>query len=553
MQYVCRAEGDPAPLGSFPPWFSALLRARGIRSDQEARAFLSPSLAGLHDPFLLPDMQKTVSLIRDAVRRRDLVLVWGDYDADGVCAASILLETLREEGADVRFHLPSRHREGYGLNADGIRKIAAAGVKLLITVDCGISNREEAALAKSLGVSVIITDHHTPPEILPEADAVMDPLLGDYPFRYLCGAGVALKIAQALQGLPGAEKRLDLAALATVADIVPLQGENRVIVSEGLKRIAASPRPGLRALVRAAGLTPPLSGGDLAFRLGPRLNAPGRLESAARVVTLLTRADEPQALEIASSLEEMNRRRQSEESAVSAEAEEQILRRFVPGQDRLLLAAKEGWNPGLVGLAAGRLCQKYHLPAVVLSVREDHTAVGSCRSVPGVNMVDLLSRCADLLLRFGGHAGAAGLSVAEENIPALAARLNRILLEEADPSVFVPSAEYDLEREAGSWTEEDLRLLDLLEPTGCGNPAPVFLQSGADLVSGRRVGRDGAHWKLRLRDRDGMEVDGIAFGLGAEADQCYSRVDALYCPVRNDFGGRVRIEARVESVRPVPE
>lgn len=549
IQFVRRTEADPSPLGSFPPWFSALLRARGIRSEQEARDFLAPSLAGLHDPFLLAGMRKTVELVRTAVRRQDLVLIWGDYDADGVCAASILLETLREEGANVKFHLPGRHREGYGLNADGIRKIADAGVKLLITVDCGISNREETALAKSLGLTVIITDHHTPPDILPEADVLMDPLLGDYPFRYLCGAGVALKIAQALQGLQGAEKRLDLAAVATVADLVPLQGENRVIVSQGLRRIAVSPRPGLRALIRLSGITPPFNSGDLAFRLGPRLNAPGRLESAAPAVTLLTRADESQAQEIAVRIEEMNRRRQAEETVVAAEAEEQIL--LDPGlkQDRILFAAKEGWNPGLIGLAAGRLCRKYHRPVIVLSVREDHTAVGSCRSVPGVHMFDLLARCADLLIRFGGHAQAAGLSLSEENIAALKGRLNRILLEEADPSVFVPSAEYDLEREAGSWTEADLQLLDLLEPAGCGNPAPVFLQSGAELVSGRRVGRDGAHWKLCLRDRNGAEVDGIAFGLGEEAEKNGPRVDALYCPVRNDFGGRVRIEARIEAVR----
>lgn len=556
MRFVQRAAPAGAPEASLPPeaypaWFAALLRARGIRSEAEARAFLSPSLAGLHDPFLMPDMAKAADLLREAVRRRDLVLVWGDYDADGVCSAAILLETLQELGALAKFHLPDRRREGYGLNADGVRKAAEAGVKLLVTVDCGISSVQEAALAKSLGMTVIITDHHELPETLPEADAVLNPLLGGYPFPRLCGAGVALKIAQALQGLPGVEKRLDLAAIATVADIVPLQGENRVIVAEGLKRIASSPRPGLQALVRAAGLTPPITAMDLAFRLGPRLNAAGRLEGAAQAVTLLTRAQEPVAGQMAAKLDDLNAARQKQEMALVTAAQEQLARDFSPERDRVLVVAGEGWNPGLIGLAAGRLCKQYTLPAIVLSVREDGTAVGSCRSIPGVHIFALLSRCADLLVRFGGHAQAAGLTVEISALPALKSRLNGILLEETDPSVFVPSAEYDLVRQAGSWTEQDLRLLDQLEPTGCGNPPPVFLQPGAGLVSGRRVGSEGAHWKLRLRDADGFEVDGIAFNLGPDSERIGPRFDALYVPVRNTFGGRTRIEARIEAVSPL--
>ena len=259
--------GEAGPsLAGLPDWLSAMLRARGIDTEEKAGRFLSPSLKDLHDPFLLDGMEKTVSLLRGAVSRGETILVYGDYDADGVCAASILLEMLHEEGASLAYRIPSRHGEGYGLHADAVREIADR-CSLLITVDCGISNAEEVALAKSLGLTVIVTDHHQPPETLPPADVVMDPLLGGYPCSYLCGAGVALKICQAMQGLSGVEKRLDLAALATVADVVPLLDENRVIVREGLRRIECTSRPGLKALMASAAVGPSLRAEDLAFRL----------------------------------------------------------------------------------------------------------------------------------------------------------------------------------------------------------------------------------------------------------------------------------------------
>ena len=249
-----------------PAWFSSLLYARGIRTEEEASRFLNPSADDLHDPFLLPGMRETVSLLRAAIADGKTIMVYGDYDADGVCASSILMEVLHEEGASLAYRIPSRHTEGYGLNAEAVRDIARKA-QLLITVDCGVSNVDEVALAKELGLTVIITDHHQPPEVLPQADVVMDPLLGDYPFPGLCGAGVALKICQALQGMAGVEKRLDLAAIATVADVVPLRDENRIIVSEGLKRIAATARPGLRALLASAGLTPPYSAASMILKI----------------------------------------------------------------------------------------------------------------------------------------------------------------------------------------------------------------------------------------------------------------------------------------------
>ena len=544
-RFIRRGHGEPLSFEGLPDWMSALLSARGITTEEEAKRFLSPSLSGLHDPFLMPGMAETVRLLRDAVSAGKTILVYGDYDADGVCAASILLETLHEEGASLAYRIPSRHTEGYGLHEAAVREIAAKA-SLLITVDCGVSNDKEVALAKELGLTVIITDHHQPPEVLPPADVVMDPLLGGYPFPGLCGAGVALKICQALQGMPGVEKRLDLAALATVADVVPLRDENRVIVREGLRRMESTARPGLRALMASAGVQPPLDAGHLAFRLGPRLNAAGRLGDAKLGVHLLLTADPAKAEQIARMLEESNRRRQDLEREITASALTQLSLETLADAHVVIVAGKD-WNPGLIGLTAGRLCERFHLPAVALSLQGD-TAVGSCRSIPGVNIFRMLSSCADLLEHFGGHEQAAGLTVRTENIPALRERLETAIASAAPEECFLPSMEYDLAVPFRTWTPETLKLLSLLEPTGCGNPAPLFLLRDAEVQSLRRVGRDGTHLKLCVLDEDLSVVDGIAFGLGDTADEAPRKLDLLYRPVLNDFRGRVSVEAQVAAI-----
>ena len=547
-RFIRRCPDSVPALTGFPGWFSALLYARGIRTDEEARRFLDPSLADLHDPFLLHGMEQTVSLLREAIAAGRTIMVYGDYDADGVCAASILMETLHEEGASLAYRIPSRHTEGYGLNMDAVREIAEKA-SLLITVDCGVSNVEEVALAKELGLTVIITDHHQPPEVLPPADVVMDPLIGDYPCPYLCGAGVALKICQAMQGMAGVEKRLELAAIATVADVVPLLDENRVIVREGLRRTAASTRPGIRALLETSGATPPLTAEHFGFRLAPRLNAAGRLGDAKLGVHLLLTPDEAKARNIALMLEQANRERQELERTITAQALEQLSLEEL-AYAHVILVSGENWNPGLIGLTAGRLCEKFRLPAIALSLREDGTAVGSCRSVPGVNIFRMLSACADLLERYGGHEQAAGLCVRTENIPLLRDRLEKEISSSVPEETFLPSMDYDLAVPFRTWTSETLALLDRLEPTGCGNPPPLFLLQGAEIRNARRVGRDGAHLKLSLIDEDLSAVEGIAFSRGDLADEDLMSLDLLYRPIRNSFGGRTTIEAQVAAINP---
>ena len=570
-RFIRRSHAGTPSFSDMPSWFASLLSTRGITTDEEAQKYLSPSLSDLHDPFLLPGMAETVSLLRRAIAENRTIMVYGDYDADGVCASSILMETLHEEGASLAYRIPSRHTEGYGLNADAVREIAGKA-QVLITVDCGVSNVEEVALAKELGLTVIITDHHQPPEVLPLADVVMDPLLGGYPFPGLCGAGVALKICQALQGMAGLEKRLDLAAIATVADVVPLQDENRIIVREGLKRIETTTRPGLRALLKVSGLlnTTPnvcdpkvqgdrkalvasadaksssLSSDDLAFRLGPRLNAAGRLGDARLGVHLLLTPDPAKAENIAALLEEANRTRQRFEREMTGEALTQLDLATL-AVSHVILVSGEDWNPGLIGLTAGRLCERFHLPAIALSVHGE-TAVGSCRSIPGINIYRMLRSCDDLLERFGGHEQAAGLTVKAENIPLLRERLEKAISAAAPEETFLPAMEYDLAVPFRTWTPDSMSWLSRLEPTGCGNPAPLFLLQGAEVQSVRRVGKDGTHLKLCVLDEDLSVVEAIAFGAGDAADENPRKLDLLYRPILNGFRGRTAVEAQVTAL-----
>ena len=402
LRFVKRGPRDAQPIGDLPIWLSALLRARGVDTEEKAQRFLYPSVEHLHDPFLMQGMDKAVRIIREAVAGGFPIIVYGDYDVDGVCATSILLETLREMGADPAFRIPSRHGEGYGLNCEAVREMAET-CRLLITVDCGVTNHEEVRLAQMLGMTVIVTDHHQLADTPSPADAVLNPLLGDYPFRRLCGAGVALKLTQALLGMDAVMRRIDLAALATVADIVPLIDENRVIVREGLRLMADSRRPGLHALMAVSDVHPPVNAGHVGFRLAPRINAGGRLEDAAQGVLLLTAPDAETADPIAMHLESANQQRQAMEQDITQQALSMIPEQVDFLTDRVIILMGEGWNHGVICLVAGRICEKYHFPTIVLTRNEEGIAVGSGRSIPGVNIHGMLMTCKDLFLRFGGH------------------------------------------------------------------------------------------------------------------------------------------------------
>ncbi|MBQ3157290.1 MAG: single-stranded-DNA-specific exonuclease RecJ [Clostridia bacterium] len=548
LQFIKRGPRDAQPIGDLPNWLSALLRARGVDTPEKAARFLYPDLAHLHDPFLLQGMDKAVRIIREAIAGGFPIIVYGDYDVDGVCATSILLETLREMGAAPDFRIPSRHGEGYGLNCDAVREMAESH-RLLITVDCGVTNHEEVRLAQLLGMTVIVTDHHQLADTSSPADVVLNPLLGEYPFRRLCGAGVALKLTQALLGMEAVLRRIDLAALATVADIVPLIDENRIIVREGLRRMADSQRPGLRALLQVSDVHPPVNAGHVGFRLAPRLNAGGRLEDAAQGVLLLTAEDAATADPIAMHLEAANQQRQAIEQEITRKAIGMIGECVDFCTDRVIILMGEGWNHGVIGLAAGRICEKYHFPTIVLTKNEEGIAVGSCRSIPGVNIHGMLSLCKDLFLRFGGHEQAAGLTMQSELVPELRRRLNLAINENCDLTCYIPRKEYDLTVRLQEVDLEMIDRLELLQPTGYGNPNPVFLARDTHLQQAQRVGKTRTHLKVTLLEGQTLR-DGIAFGKGDLADEGLDRVDVLFTPERNEFRGRVTPQLMVEALTP---
>ena len=513
-----------ASLG-LPERLLELLLDREIDTPEKIERYLHPKREDLLDPMLMQDMDKAVNVIRDAIEKHEEITVFGDYDVDGVTATAILLTYLRKQGAQVGFYIPDRHGEGYGLNIAAIEQIATHS-KLLITVDCGITCAAEVARAKELGMRVIVTDHHQLGPQIPECEAVLNPLLGHYPFRRLCGAGVAFKLVQAMGGTEAIEPLWELAALATIADIVPLMDENRVIVYYGLAAMAATQRPGLIALMESAGVDmQKVSSSDVAFRMAPRINAGGRLALASRGVQLLTTRRMDTAREIAEELNQDNIRRRELEIEFFQQADEMTRQQIDFMNERAIVVCGEGWNPGVIGLAASRLVEKYKWPTILLS-RDGDICVGSARSIPGVNIHEAMSTCRDLFIRFGGHAQAAGLTIEAKNVPEFKRRLSEAIREQAAPEAFIPTEEYDLELELSEITEAFVDAFSAMQPTGFGNPAPVFCVRGVHTTDVRTIGKDGAHLRMRLAQGSDMR-SAIGFRMGDRAANLPEVIEAI--------------------------
>ncbi|MDR1262956.1 MAG: single-stranded-DNA-specific exonuclease RecJ [Oscillospiraceae bacterium] len=529
----------------YPIALARLLARHGVETPEQAREFLNPSEKQLRDPFVLTGMLRATEVIGQAVNAGERITIFGDYDVDGICAAALLSEALIRHGANVSVHIPERHGEGYGLTIPALERLRP-GCDLLITVDCGITAVDEARWAKMNSLRLIITDHHEPLDTLPCCEALVDPAINAPKGSPLCGAGVAFKLVQALYGWSEASRALDLVAMATVADLVPLLGENRVIVALGLEAIQRTERIGLRALINVAGLEgKPLNAGHVGFQLTPRLNSAGRIGNAARNVDLLLTCDQDEAREIADELNANNERRQTIQRVLTKEAEKRALEITDFRRDRLVAPDGVGWNTGVIGLAASALTDKYHLPAIVFSVDEKDgalIAVGSARSIPGVHIQRAMFTCRDLFTRFGGHAQAAGCTLPAERLPELRERLNRAIIEQTDPEAFIPSERYDAVITLRDMTIQFIETLKQLEPHGIGNPAPTFLISDARTANARKVGADRRHLKLRLF-QDNVGVDGIAFG---QADQYADRLEDLpdrmdalvHCSINEYMGAR---------------
>ena len=481
---------------------AGVLSARGVTDPTDALALIEGE-EELSDPMLLADMDKACERIMEAIDAEQAIVVFGDYDVDGVTATALLYQHLKGMGANVKCMLPSREGDGYGLSKNAIRSIHDKGGQLIVTVDNGISAVEEAAFAAELGIDLIITDHHLPPDTLPQAVAVVDPRRADdhSPFKGLCGAGVAFKLCAALDGCPP-EEMLDycgdLAAVGTVADVMPLVGENRTLVRAGLRQLQQTDRPGLVALLDEVGLTgKTVSAENVSYAIAPRINAAGRMDSAVTALQLVLCEDEERAAELAHRLSEINAARQQTETDIYQAAQEQLKAQPELLRDRVVLLCGSDWHPGVIGIVASRLVEKLSRPVIVVSIDENGEGKGSGRSVQGFNLHAAIASCADILLRFGGHAMAAGLSVRRENLDELRRRLNEWAAREC-PVLRVPPLECDLSIHLDRVSIEAVRRLDDLAPYGAENPTPIFLVEKAT-VDGIYPVSDGRHTRLRLR------------------------------------------------------
>lgn len=524
-----------------------LLMDRGIDTPEKIDRYLHPKMDHLYDPMLMQDMDKAVAVVRDAIDKGEEIVVFGDYDVDGVTATAILLTYLRKQGATVSYYIPDRHGEGYGLNLAAVEQIASHA-KLLITVDCGITCPVEVARAIELGMRVIVTDHHQLGPELPQCSAVLNPLLGSYPFRRLCGAGVAFKLVQALGGIEAIESLWELAALATIADIVPLLDENRVIVYHGLRAMAASQRPGLIALMESASVDAKnVSASDVAFRMAPRINAGGRLALASRGVELLTTRRLDAAREIAAELDQDNTKRREIEMEIFAQADEKTRAEIDFLTERAIVVCGEGWNPGVIGLAASRLVEKYKWPAILLA-QDGEVCVGSARSIPGVDIHQAMSACRDLFVRFGGHAQAAGLTIEKKNVAEFKRRLTDAILDQSEPEAFIPTEEYDLELELADMTEELVQAFASMQPTGFGNPAPVFCVRGVHTTDVRAIGKENAHLRMRLSGGSEMR-SAIGFRMGDRVQSMPEVIEAVVGLSINVWQERRSVQCELRQIK----
>ncbi|MGG2952840.1 single-stranded-DNA-specific exonuclease RecJ [Geobacillus stearothermophilus] len=498
------------------PLLARLLVRRGVRTASEAAAFLNPLRQPFHDPFLLDGMERAIQRLKRAIDAGERVLVYGDYDADGVCSTSVMVSALKEAGASVEFYIPNRFTEGYGPNMAAFRSAKERGVSVIVTVDNGIAAVKEIAAANEWGMDVIVTDHHEPGPVLPEAHAIIHPKQpgSTYPFRDLAGVGVAFKVAHALLGrVP--RHLLDLVAIGTIADLVPLVGENRLFVAHGLEALRATERIGLRALFRQCRIdAAAINEQTVGFVIAPRLNAAGRLGGADPAVALLMTDDENEAVQLAAEMDELNRERQQLVAQIAEEAADMVRRQFPPEEHRVLVVAGEGWNAGVVGIVASKLVEQFYRPAVVLSIdREKGIAKGSARSIHGFDLFASLSQCRDLLPHFGGHPMAAGMTLALDDVEELRQRLNDIAAETLSEDDFTPPTFIDASCSIAELTLSAARSLERFAPFGVGNPRPLVLIEGASVETMRRVGANGAHMKA-VFSQDGAAIDAIGFGLG---------------------------------------
>jgi single-stranded-DNA-specific exonuclease len=546
------------------PLAARLLVNRGITGIEAAREFLSPSLQRLHDPFLMHGMAEAVQRLTRALQNQESIVIYGDYDVDGITATAVLSWFFRDIGVSVPYYLPHRMREGYGLNAEAVRTLANQGTRVLITVDCGITGHQEVQLARRLGMDVIVTDHHQVPPTLPDAVAVLNPHQSacGYPAKELAGVGVAFKLVMALRGwlrqesrwagkTPNLRRHLDLVALGTIADIAPLQGENRILVKHGLQELTHSAKPGVQTLKQVTHLAEQIIGPrQVGFTLAPRLNAAGRLAAAQAGVELLLSEDGTQAERLALYLDSVNRERQLVQAQIYAEAKAAIEGDGGVQSRWAIVLASEHWHPGVVGIVASKLVEEYGRPTVLIGLEGD-IGKGSGRSIAAFHLYNALDACRELLAGFGGHEHAAGLRIHRGQVPRFEESLNRLAREQLSIADCTPRLPIDAEVRLPEIDDSLLQFVEQLEPFGEGNPQPMLLAHGVEVVGAPAlVGREQQHLRLTFR-QGGRLVRGIGFSLSERlADAKTGMVDIVFTPQRHVWNERAELQLVLRDLLP---
>ena len=537
---------------SASPIVASVLWHRGIRTKKDAMDFLYPERVSFGDPFLMRDMDLAVSRIIEAIDRRERIVVYGDYDVDGISATAVLLHNLRKLGANADFYIPNRMTEGYGLNRNALEMLAPNS-DLLISVDCGIASVKDVEAMKEK-LDIIITDHHLPGNELPPAVAVLNPHRKDcpYPEKDLCGAGVAFKLCQALwhrMERKSFEEDLELVALGTVADLVPLRGENRRIVKEGLMRMTDTAFIGLDALIEIAGLKgKPINAGHVGFILAPRLNAAGRIGTARKGVSLLLATEKCEARSLALELDLLNTERQTMEHAILEDAEERLVGKNPQDMPAIVVAGKD-WNPGVIGIVASRLVDRYYKPTIVLSIQSDGICKGSCRSIKGLHMYKALNACRANLIQFGGHEMAAGLSVKETNLSAFDGAFQDYARQHLSLEDYIPKVAVEAELPPEEITIHFIEELARMEPYGMGNPKPLFGCRQAQIHAPVAIGKEGAHLRFQLGE-EGKWVTGLFWNEGKLAPVLETeRMELVYVPAINEWNGKRTVQCMIDSMQ----
>ena len=544
------------------PVLAELLVQRGVHTFEQARSFFRPNLDDLHDPFLMTDMDKAVERVHQAVNQGERILVYGDYDVDGTTAVSLVYSFLRRLTRQIDFYIPERYDEGYGVSYKGIDWAYENGFNLIITLDCGIKANEKVEYARERGIDVIICDHHLPENELPKAVAVLDPKREDcfYPFDDLSGCGVGFKLVQAYSqryGIPFETliPLMDLLVVSIASDLVTVVGENRILAHYGLKQLNSHPREGLSAMIQLSGLEPGhLTIDDIVFKIGPRINAAGRMESGRIAVELLTASDVNEAIRIGNEINEHNNERKNIDRRITQEALEMVESGACLSSGKATIVYNPNWHKGVVGIVASRLVEAYYKPTIVFTMSQNGFVTGSARSVHGFDLYDAIESCSDLLENFGGHLYAAGLTLKEENLTVFCERIEKHISGKIIPEMQTPVVDIDTMLNFSQITPKFLRILKQFQPFGPGNSAPVFRTDNVyDNGMGRKVGAEGGHLKLELiqESQPYHHISAIAFNMADYFDhiKAGNPVDVCYSIVENYYRGTSSTQLRVKDIR----